>query len=283
MRLSAQALLSLATSLACFGAVVDAGGVLEVDLVFPRNETYAPGADMPVVFAFQNGDAEFVRYLEPAIDYFVWNLSDGNTVNSSFGEHRWAKTNWSNHKPGEPYFLHDFHGLFKPGMEGRWRLSWQVSWAICGEEEDDPEPVWRSNSYIQSVEYTINSKDGRAWDLVAATADDITCTTAFGVTINATDVVREVPKRKTVDGGTCAVVYHSSPTPNPCQIEVSSAAAASISASWTASLCSPWGKLTMPQDTPANCPSENGDVQRLAIAGVASLAVALGAIGFLLP
>ncbi|KAK4098803.1 hypothetical protein N658DRAFT_499045 [Parathielavia hyrcaniae] len=284
MRLPAQAPWSLAASLACFSAVAHAGGVLEVDLVFPRNETYAPGADIPVVFAYQNGEADFARYLEPSINYHLWNLSDGNTVNSSYGEHKWASANFSSHKPGEPFFLHGFHGLFKPGMEGRWRLSWQVSWTICGEDvnEDDPAgPVWASNSYLQSVEYTI-SKDGRAADLVAATADDATCTPAFGVAINATDEVRQVPERGTLEGGTCAVVNHSAPAPNPCQVEVSSAAAASISASWTATLCSPWGKLTMPEDTPANCPSENGGAQRFAVAGVATLAVAFGGFGFLL-
>ncbi|THC87758.1 hypothetical protein EYZ11_012793 [Aspergillus tanneri] len=44
------------------GAIVGASGVLEVDLVFPRNETYAPTDYFPVVFALQN--AERARYLK---------------------------------------------------------------------------------------------------------------------------------------------------------------------------------------------------------------------------
>ncbi|KAK4155344.1 hypothetical protein C8A00DRAFT_13646 [Chaetomidium leptoderma] len=63
MRLPARAVWSLVASLAWLGAIVNAAGVLEVDLVFPRNETYAPPTYMPVIFAFRN--PELARHVRP--------------------------------------------------------------------------------------------------------------------------------------------------------------------------------------------------------------------------
>lgn len=48
---------SLLTGVAAgLGAIVSASGVLEVDLVFPHNDTYAPTEWFPIVFAFQNAE-----------------------------------------------------------------------------------------------------------------------------------------------------------------------------------------------------------------------------------
>jgi hypothetical protein len=128
MRLSSRALWALAASLSCFEAaqVADAGGVLEVDLAFPRNETYAPKADMPFVFAFQNGDPEYMRLLEPSIAYEVWDTSDlgADPKVSFYVYNRWedVATNWSSHHnstPHDPFLLHSFQPNF---TEGTWQL-----------------------------------------------------------------------------------------------------------------------------------------------------------------
>ena len=56
---------------ACMGTIINASDILEVDLLFPRNETYAPTNRFPVVFAFQN--SKRARYLNPQISYILWN------------------------------------------------------------------------------------------------------------------------------------------------------------------------------------------------------------------
>ncbi|KAF1835103.1 hypothetical protein BDW02DRAFT_579077 [Decorospora gaudefroyi] len=60
-----QAILFLA---ACAGAVNAALGVMEVDLVFPRNETYAPTEIFPLIFAFQN--SELAPLLKPRLSEY---------------------------------------------------------------------------------------------------------------------------------------------------------------------------------------------------------------------
>ena len=277
MRLFSWAAWAMVASLACLGAVVDAaGGVLEVDLVFPRNETYAPPTDsIPVVFAFQN--AAFAQYLNHKISYTVRNQSDlaGNPILSFNHDLRWA--NWSSH---EPYLVAAFHEILK--TEGRWRLTWSVNWQSC---EEDSFPALGSgrgligNDSTWSVDFAVE-KGAQTVDLVAATANDKTCPAELGVAINVTGKTVKVPSSANWSGGdTCAVVASSSPTPtaNPCRVKIDSTAASSLSASWTAELC---GSL----NPPASCPSKNAaaGTQRLAVAGAACLGVTLGALGFFL-
>ncbi|KAH6617545.1 hypothetical protein F5144DRAFT_624221 [Chaetomium tenue] len=129
---------------------------------------------------------------------------------------------------------------------------------------------------IRSVDFTISS-GGQPVDLVAATANTKTCPEELGTTIKVTGKHRSVSSTAWSGGDTCAVLDISSPTPtpSPCAIKIGSATAASISASWTARVCN----VTFPPDY---CPpKEDSASRRLAVAGVASLAAAFGAFGFL--
>jgi hypothetical protein len=46
---------------------------VEVDLIFPRNNTYAPSALVPFVFTFQN--AALAPSLDPGFDLELWDLT----------------------------------------------------------------------------------------------------------------------------------------------------------------------------------------------------------------
>lgn len=278
MRLKSQVSRSLVVSLVCLGAVYAAdGGVLEVDIVFPRNDTYTPTDAFPVIFAFQNAD--LARYLNMGISYTIRNRSNllGDNVHFSH-ELRWA--NWSSH---DPYFKGRF--FEKPfTVEGQWRLTWEIFWHGCLPIDDSLDGTWSdptrsgiiSNTSIWSVDFTI-SNDGQAVDLVAATANNETCPEELGITIKVPGKTKKVSESHWSGGDTCAVLDISSPTatPNPCAVKIDSATAASISASWAAVLCN---GVT----PPATCPPRgHSSSQQLVVAGVASLAAAFGAFGFL--
>jgi hypothetical protein len=290
MRPSFRALWAFAASLACLevAQVAGAGGMPEIDLVFPRNETYAPTRDMPVVFAFQNWDAKLVSLLWPGVEYQMWYTSNssgaaGKVPWPSRHEGTWA--NWSSHNSAEPYFFHNFHTNFTG--EGTVEISWWVRWLICGEHwRNSSGHDWSTKNYRGSVTFTVK-KGGRAADLEAATADKTSCTTELGVAINATSDIETREVFNTMytnmeEGGTCAVVDHSdpAPTPSPCLVQVSSAAAASISASWTARVCK--SKTSRKLRPEIICSSGNAAREQLALGGVTCLAAALGAVGFLL-
>ena len=77
MRLSSQAVWSLAASLAWLGATVNAAtdAIMEVDLVFPRNAgIYEPTPYMPVVFDLRN--PKLAQYTNPWISVQAANLSN---------------------------------------------------------------------------------------------------------------------------------------------------------------------------------------------------------------
>ena len=274
MHLSFRAGWSLVASLACLGAIVDAAGVLEVDLVFPRNETYAPTAYVPIIFALRNGNADLGQNLRPSINYNLRNITDPiNWTVPAHISHELASANSSSY---EPYFVHNFFSSF--ATEGRWELFWWVTWLSCDEDKDDLEPSFMTNSENRVIEFTIKN-DGQVVDIVAATANDKTCPAELGLAINVTDTTMEISRRWNRPAGTCAVLASSpTPTPDPCLVKISSAVVASMSASWTARICN----IMLSLDPPDNCPKDNAGPQRLAVAGVACLAVAFGAFGFLL-
>ncbi|KXX78983.1 hypothetical protein MMYC01_206287 [Madurella mycetomatis] len=267
MHLFSRAAWSLVAPLVYLGAIVDAAGVLEVSLVFPRNDTtYAPTDSMPIIFAFQN--AELARYLHPSITYYMRRPWAGRDDIEVYEHDLSGKANWSSH---EPYFAYTFFNNFT--RQGRWWLLWDLFWDSC---DENAEPFGRNvitdrSSY--SIEFDIQ-EGGQVVDLVAATAANRTCTKERGIAINVTDTTMKVNEGVNWRGNdTCVVVASSAPTPtpNPCRVTIDSAVAASMSAA----------KLCHSLDPPADCPSENVS-QRLAVAGMACLLTTLGALSFFL-
>ena len=269
MQLFSRLTWPLVASVACLGVFVNAtGGVIEASVVFPRNETYAPTDSLPIVFAFQN--AKFAEHFNFYITYTIRNASDvwSNETVMFIRDLEWA--DWSIH---EPYFDSTFV-RDKFTVDGQWELLWKLSWGACREEDSwMTMPTRVSNMTLGSIVFTIKS-GAQAVDIVAGTANDNPCTEGPGLAVNVTGQVERDHKLNS-----CAVVVASStPTPNPCRVSIGSATAASISASYTARMCNV--NVTFPPDF---CPpEEDNSSRRLAVAGVASLAAAFGAFGFLL-
>ncbi|KAL2132723.1 hypothetical protein VTI74DRAFT_3433 [Chaetomium olivicolor] len=169
----------LVGTLACLGAV-NAAGMLEIDVVFPRsNETYAPTEYFPIVFALQN--AKLARHLEPIIYSFVRNGSDLETFGD--GRHDLTYANYSS----EPYFVYHHENIT---TEGPYELFTTAVWQSCNKSGDQVSIL--GNDINFSIHFTIK-RGGQEVDLVAATANDKTCSAENGVAINVTDETYEVP------------------------------------------------------------------------------------------
>ncbi|KAK1779164.1 hypothetical protein QBC45DRAFT_412367 [Copromyces sp. CBS 386.78] len=273
MHFSSRATWSLLLSLISLGTVANAAdsGILEVDLLFPRNETYAPTEWMPFVFAF--GNAKLAKYLAPTISYEGWNISAGANYSQGAGfSYSHNNLQWANWSSQDPYFVHHFHADLP---EGIWRLDWEFWYFPCNEDWTDltsaGDPILR-NRTLHSITFTIK-EGGQAVDLVAATADDKTCPKENAAAIEVTGKTLGVPPSEKMPDDTCVVVASPQPSPTPCQVKVDSAVAASMTASLRADLCNS-------ANPPDDCPKDNA-AQRLAVAGVACLAAAVGMFGFL--
>ncbi len=279
MRFLSQTAWSFVASLACLG-VVDAADMLEVDLLFPRdNETYAPMERFPIVFGLRN--AELGQYLQPTLDVALQNSTsefwEDRSGIESMSSSVLTRADWSSH---EPYFASMFVNAFT--TETTWSLYWTVSWTRC---KADGDGVFRGHTtWNESTRFLINftiKNGGQAVDLVAATANGKACANdgfAIGVTdkVNVTNLLGLGSKPELE---TCMVMASSTPTPtaDPCRVTIDSTAAASISAQRSQLLCYD----THPKLT--DCPSQRKSAgPRLAVAGVACMTAAFWAFGFLL-
>lgn len=246
--------------------------IFEVDLLFPRNDSYAPTPYAPIVFAIQNPGAG--QYIVPDIRYEIWNASDNYISN---GEPYYSMTYggmrglWSNLSASDPHFLPFMTPhLSKPGT---WLLNFTVLYYHC-----DLEDVNNGSKKIGGpVRFTVE-EGAQPIDLVNITANDETCSANMGVAINVTDEIRDVDFD--YGGNKCAVVGSATVTPDPCKVKVDATVAESISASWTAEVCKyPADKRA---DSSVECPQKKSGGETLAVAGMAGLAAAVGALGFLL-
>ena len=227
MRLVSHAFWPLVGSLVCLGSIVNAAGVVEIDVVFPRsNETYAPMENFPIVYAIQN--AQLAKHLDIYIDRFV---RYGSNLDLAFG-HRGQHPTYANYST-ETLFAYDYLNI---STEGPHELFSTAMWHSC--DESGEQIAIRVNSTNVGTPFTIK-KGGQEADLVAATANDQTCSAKDGVAINVTDEVHEVPASYNQPARTCAVLASGSPNPttNPCRVKIDTTVAASMSASLAATLC----------------------------------------------
>ncbi|KAK5654619.1 hypothetical protein OQA88_6940 [Cercophora sp. LCS_1] len=269
-----------------------AASVVEIDVVFPRNATYAPSKYFPIVLAVQN--AALAENLKLHFRSEVWN-------GSKFREHAVGspildlmdistKANVSS-----DYLLKTYINLSGEGQHGF--VAW-LDWSFCNENIGTPpagdsedrhrayDPMLFNTTGVDVV-FTIK-KDAPEVDLVAATSDERACLAqpraqpAFAITLSGQ--TREYPAFKPnggefeVEGGTCEVLPAvSTTTANPCRASISAAAAESMAAALHGEQCL---LNLLPRDECS--PKPNGAVRPLAVATVASLTAALSVMGFFL-
>lgn len=264
-----QWLVSLGTLVAAAHAAIHP---VEVDLIFPRNDTYSPTYDFPVVFAVQN--SQHAELLNIRLRY---QISWGDFRNNSTG--RWTDLMWANWSSADPYFTFTFFNLNRTDF---WRLDWQLNWHSCdmtGTEQD----------YLLT-----HNHDGQTWfttddsaladvDLVAATAEATCPSNINGVVIHVTDTIKQLPQGVPRRGrDTCALTVDStdnvsSTTPDPCRATMDEKAVASFTAARLERQCDPPRNAKLAED----CPAKSGALKAVVLA-VSSFWAALGALGFAL-
>ncbi|KAL4744894.1 hypothetical protein BDW72DRAFT_212008 [Aspergillus terricola var. indicus] len=218
--------------------------ILEVDLVFPSNETYTPTEWFPVVFAFQNPIR--AQYLNFHITYYI-NPLDHN-INKRYH-----------------YTLHDLRFANYPG---RWSLIWTLTWQSCDEDgflrHGLSQIVWNRTSF--STEFTIQEA-GKKVDLVATTSETSCPDSGFetAIAVNVTDQTMDMP--------TWVRWGAEDRTNNTCDIDQT--VVESMQASLNARLC-------LGLSPPDNSPQNDGAArpQRGSVLGVSGLLVLSGVLWF---
>ncbi|KAB5539352.1 hypothetical protein GE09DRAFT_315742 [Coniochaeta sp. 2T2.1] len=209
---------------------------VEVDLIFPRNETYAPSAIFPIVFAFQN--AALVPSLNPVLDMLLWD-SAGNDI---MADQPYINLQWNNFSSHDPTYVYTYVvGLDTDGVDGAapasHALNWGLTFANCSNETGAL--VFAGGSRSTPVFFTIQS-GAKQPDLVASTAGSSSCADISHFAFNLTGTLNV--SFPAVYGGcnTCAVFSDGAQTlvaGNPCAARVNPDTASSILAALTATAC----------------------------------------------
>ncbi|KAH6686933.1 hypothetical protein F5X68DRAFT_232256 [Plectosphaerella plurivora] len=196
-------------------ATVDAADLLDIGIVFPReNETYEPADYFPIIFGLQNADKAASLNLD--IDYFIRN---GTENREAFGHSKHDLTDAD--FTTEPYIVYDWR---KVDTEGHFQVFGSVSWRVC--DESGAEVVMARNSSNLSVHFDIK-RGAQEIDIPTVTAAKDNCSEWSGVVLNVTGQTSRTPDT----GEVCPVIVapSSTATANPCRVEIGTAAAASMS------------------------------------------------------
>jgi len=223
-----------AAGLQCCAAASDAGRALEIDLVFPRNGTYAPDHLLPIIFAVQNPQAAVGLLTEVTltlnhgggfagkeIKLDLKNVADDNLT---------AVGN-------APYFL-VFESTALEGMEGHFGLIYDFLLLNCSSTELDPQgsgrPKRNITSFRNMTEFTLRSGAPAAVDGFFTSRDDCPIDVA---TLNVTGNLPYDNFARPGSRTLCGVLTEPIPAPTPCAVQISSALAANLSARVTDSAC----------------------------------------------
>lgn len=267
--------------LAACSASIDAAsntstGVLEVDLVFPQNETYAPTSVMHIIFAIQN--PELAPVLSTQISFYIYNWDEKLQGGSSDGSYKYD-IKWTHISSSNPYF--EYRPFSNFDREGRWEISWSVGWVNCTDTtvgsygNDRLDAHWSANS----LHFT-TKESAQEVDLVAATEND-KCSDDMGFAFNITDTYEAPLGADWAGNDTCGLVASPLPTPDPCRVKINSAVASSISASMAKQRCdlmAIWDRTTLPAD----CRSDKNAAQQLLVGSFVCLMTSVGAWSFIL-
>jgi hypothetical protein len=202
---------------------------VEVDLIFPRNNTYAPTPLMPIVFAIQNS-----HIAKPLINGFTWQLNRMDDYN--IGTSSTLHLTHGNISSSNAYFAFDTIVNFTT-TESTWTLIWTASSTNCS-APNSLEPGISGRSQSNHVIFTVKN-GAQQPDLVAATSDTTCAANTESFTYNITEILNGtwITDYNTLDS--CAVLASALPTPspNPCEAKVDASAASSIWAAITSTAC----------------------------------------------
>ncbi|KAM7189328.1 hypothetical protein V8F33_010107 [Rhypophila sp. PSN 637] len=236
---------------------------LEVDLVFPRNDTYSPAPFFPFVVAIQN--PSLAASLVFSIVFVLFSVETTYGSKSSEAITGEVKLPNYNHSSSEPYFTYLFTEQLNT-IGGTWSLAWSVGSASCSDRPPFWDGIFHPVTFRNSdkaLSFT-TKKGAKLPDLVAATDQDTCGANTQSHVYNVTGT-RSAPFRvePQFDGDyyyynhLCAILSPTSqpPAANPCGVKIDPSAASSISAASTSTLCA-W------QDPRVTCPPDDNAAGR---------------------
>lgn len=214
----------------------DHENIVEVDLIFPRNDTYAPAQLIPIVFAIQNTKAA-----KSATGIIRWNIYDLEaeklTGKLTGVDQDDAYFNTLNISDSDPYFTRQATSkIFN--RTGTWLLKWEFLTSNCTKSAFNGQTVQNLVSIDKRIVFT--TKTGSPQPNIASdssTQRNDTCDSTQGVAVKILTTLPTDGSADFLDTNTCSVLDGEFRNGNPCGVHIDAATAANISSSITARAC----------------------------------------------
>ena len=215
LRLFGQALFGLLALQSCGFAVGGvgvqaAGGIVEVDLVFPRNETYRPGS-IPILFAVRN--SPLAVPLAMSIGWTLWESSPNKTMMDSGSRPLLCDALGQT----DPFFTAERVDPAKTtNYEATWVLLWSVQSQNCSGSG--------ISQLLQLQQLTFTTQKGaQEPDVLQGTA---ACARSPGVTFNVTDTVPVLTSQNMGQGECNVLAPGPPPAADVCALAIGPSVAA---------------------------------------------------------
>ncbi|KAE8141323.1 hypothetical protein BDV38DRAFT_296836 [Aspergillus pseudotamarii] len=187
---------------------------IELDLVFPRNDTYAPIDYFPLILGLQNAKAAWPQGI--MIDWKLEQLdTDMRMEEGYFPPHEpqyylGGSYNTRNEPPSDPFIYFHFPFNLRNFTSGHWRYSWRFGFAQNCTAPQATSERWFLSQPRQEVVFR-TAAGGRPVDLLDPRDD------CFGepVTFEIVDWTRTL----WTDLATCPILNETAPKPNPCALQ----------------------------------------------------------------
>ncbi|KAI8960072.1 hypothetical protein F5Y11DRAFT_282865 [Daldinia sp. FL1419] len=234
---------------------------VDVDIIYPRNGTFAPTLITPIVFAVRN-----MKQAKPLNLRLSWDIyGDKHPVRDGLYSTGSADLTWVDYSNvSDIYYEYSWTAMLN--LEDSWWIRWEISWGNCSRipEKRLGEDMATDGDFHYAnrvVEFT--TKNGaKELDLAEVNKPgDDTCgnTTDTRATFNIVDVLNSKNIPNYHGGDTCAVLAPPSnatslaPT-RTCGTEVGASAASSISAAITSQICNryPRPEVSCPPEEPSS-------------------------------
>ncbi|RDW93012.1 uncharacterized protein DSM5745_00334 [Aspergillus mulundensis] len=196
--------------------------VVEADLIFPHNETYAPMKYFPLLWGLQNATTAYpygftlywrLRLADSAIFVFE---GDGR-----FPENQdWDDMYSHGPTPSDPIFFHDFPLKLRNFSTGHWELAWRFGFEYNCSLTDPGNPEKHSarqpwNSVIFAID-----EGGKSVDLLADWDCEMEPRRAVAFEVS--------PPHRIESTQDCPVVNHT--RPHPCALDFTAEAVENVTA-----------------------------------------------------
>lgn len=208
---------------------------VEVDLIFPRNETFAPIERTPIVFAVQNPRRS--AGLDLSVFYTIYRLG-ANGSEEGEGHNNIIHFPPDNFSNIDPFFVYSATTLFNNTEFSEWSMIWEMRWGNCSLNSPTygtVSPATGAGGRRARIRFTTRNGAPQP-DLVAATAEGTCSSAAMQEHSYAFNITGELPldssAKEAYDGrNSCAVLSDTAPYPPPnrCAVKINATTASNIS------------------------------------------------------